>query len=257
MGALFGIGLRFRGPFDSWETALKASSGYDGAAILDRVRAAMLQVQRGTAAYERDSVVFAEPHQPFPVTAALLRAALSSGGRLSVLDFGGGLGGLLAQCRPFLFGLTSLRWFVVEQPHFAACGAREFQDSVLHFYSDLRLCLAEADPNIAVLSGVLQYVPDPDAVLDQIRAKRVPYIFVNRTPVARGDRQILVQVVPRRIYPASYPSWVFEDQFIERHCVDYAILAAFDSSGDPRVRRRGTTISFRGWLLKHKTAVPG
>ena len=79
-------------------------------------------------AFERDGVVFDQPDYNFPLLACLLRVATESGNRLRVLDFGGSLGSTYFQCRPFLGGVSELRWTVVEQPQFVECGRREFED---------------------------------------------------------------------------------------------------------------------------------
>ena len=88
-------GLRFTGDYATWDDALQNSIGYDAPAILSRTRAAMLKVKRGEAVYERDSVVFDKVEHSFPVLAGLLRAALSTSGRLVVLDFFKPEGGLM------------------------------------------------------------------------------------------------------------------------------------------------------------------
>src|SRR6187431_804796 len=48
----------FRGNYQSWDEARRASVGYDAPAILEKVRVATLKVISGEAACERDSVAF-------------------------------------------------------------------------------------------------------------------------------------------------------------------------------------------------------
>ena len=53
-------GVRWSGDYDSWTEAQKASTGYDGKVILNKVKDSLLRVKNGKAAYERDSVLFDE-----------------------------------------------------------------------------------------------------------------------------------------------------------------------------------------------------
>ena len=154
------IAPAWSGDYASWAEALAASSGYDAPAILDRVEAAALKVKRGEAVHERDSVVFDAIEYSWPLLSGLLWAAARDG-RLDVVDFGGALGSTYAQNRHFLQPLPSLRWSVVEQPHFVERGRRSFQDERLRFYESLEACLTENTPNVLVLSSVLQYLERP------------------------------------------------------------------------------------------------
>src|SRR5687768_290172 len=45
------------GDYGTWDDALRASTGYDTEIVLERTKAALLQVKSGQVAYERDSVV--------------------------------------------------------------------------------------------------------------------------------------------------------------------------------------------------------
>ena len=113
------------------------STGYADGRYLARTRAAILKVKRGEAAFERDSVTFQVMEHRFPLLAGLLRAASATGGRLSVVDFGGALGSTYFQCGQFLSVVKELpRWSVVEQPSHVACGQADLSDEQLHLLPD-------------------------------------------------------------------------------------------------------------------------
>lgn len=223
--------LRLQGVFSSWQDALRHASGYDSEQIFERVREAALKVKAGEASFERDSILFTRPQCNFPVVAALLRAAAEDRSRLSVLDFGGSLGSSYFQCRPFLGRLAQLRWSVVEQPHFVACGNELFQTEELRFYHSIADCLQAEAPQLLLFSSVLQYLEAPYAVLQQVRPETFPYVVVDRTFFTSGSADVLtVQLVPREIYPASYPAWIFSLQkFRGALSPPYEVLAEFDS----------------------------
>lgn len=215
------------GEYATWEGAAANASGYAAPEILEATRAATARVRDGEAAYERDTLTFDKPQFQWPLLAGLLRSAV--GGRLSVLDFGGSLGTSYFQCRPFLPSLE-LRWSVVEQPAHVEVGQAEFENEQLRFYRTVDECLAAEQPNVLLLSGVLQYLPEPYTFLDETLALGIPEVIVDRTPFsADGLDRITVQQVPEWLYRGSYPAWKFDRQrFLD--CFDgYRMVAEFDA----------------------------
>ena len=219
------------GDYRCWDEAERGSSGYDTRIILEKTTAALLKIKAGEAAYERDSVLFDEIQYAWPLLAGLLWVASQSGGKLDVLDFGGSLGSTYFQNRIFLSGLTELRWNVVEQPGHVRVGRERFEDDHLKFYEHVEECLAATDPNVVILSSVLQYLEHPYDTLMKLLTVPSDHVIVDRTPFWDGPAdRLCMQHVPPSIYPASYPSWVFSaDRF--RSCLrdGWQIVAEFDS----------------------------
>ena len=220
---------QFSGDYRSWAEAQAAATGYDADLILQRVAAATRQVLAGHAAYERDSVLFAEPAHPYPVLAALLRTAALNQGRLNVIDYGGSLGSTYRQCRAFLGDLPALRWCVVEQPHFAAAGSREFSTSELTFADSLAAVAWWGEPCLVLLSSVLQYLELPGQLLDDLARSQAMAIVIDRTPLsAAAQDRLCVQTVPRSIYSASYPCWILSRQaLLERQSRHWSLVSEF------------------------------
>lgn len=207
---LAGGGLRFTGPFVDWETARRASSGYATPAILERARTATHEVVAGRAAFERDSVLFQSVAYRFPLLAALLHAASMRGGRLHVIDLGGSLGSVYWQYRGLFSGLADLRWIVVEQPGYVDVGRREFSGGALDFVHSLDEAAARVQSPLVLAGSVLQYVPDAPVVLERIANTGALALLLDRTPMSDvAEDRVCVQHVPRQIYDASYPCWVF------------------------------------------------
>lgn len=249
---LRGGGIRYAGHYRDWNEASAHATGYDADAILARVRDATLKVKRGEAAFERDSVTFDKAEYVWPVLAGLMWAAARHQGCLSVLDFGGALGSTYFQHRRFLDGLAEVRWNVVEQAHFVECGNAEIAEDVLRFYPDIAACLAEQTPNVVVLSGVLQYLPEPMAILDALAQVGASVMVIDRTPFCRhaADR-LLVQHVPASIYAASYPMWVFSaSRFMESLSARWRLVSRFDDPEGEVRSRDGPLFRFEGWLLQ-------
>lgn len=238
------------GEFATWGDARAASGGYDDASILERVRDSTLQVMRGDAVYERDSVVFDHIEYAWPVLSALMWAAARDGGRLHVLDFGGSLGTSYFQNRRFLGALHDVRWGVVEQPHYVACGNEMVTSGALAFFETVGACAAALPPNVALLSSVLQYVPRYEAVVDQVASAQPSVIVVDRTIVNRSGRdRIHVQTVPPSIYAASYPCRSISEQALFR-CFEqsgYALVSDFDCPPFPALDAIGSL--FKGYVF--------
>ncbi len=241
----------FRGDFASWEDAARQSSGYDSTAIVEKTIVSVRQVLNGSAAFERDSVAFETLEHPFSLLAGLLRAAACSGGRLSVLDFGGSLGSSYFQCRGFLKAVRSLHWSVVEQPDHVRCGKAELETFEFDFFEDVGDCIARHDPNVLLLGSVLQYLPSPPATIAELLSRRIGHVIVDRTAFheGSGDR-LTVQIVPEWIYPASYPAWFFrEADFVVRFTQAGYRLVADYPCGDRMLLEKGRAY-YKGFIFE-------
>lgn len=244
----------FETGFATWAEAAGRASGYDAAAILERaVRAAAL-VRDGGAAFERDTVTFAQREVYHPLVTWLLYAARTHGA-LRLMDFGGALGSLYYQHRFLLDDLPGLRWGVVEQAHVVQAGRAGFETAALGFFDTIADCVAAIQPNFVLLSSVLQYLEEPYALLDQILAQRFPYVLVDRTMARRGmAEEIAVQHVPPSIYPASYPLWLLDAERLEACFAHhgYRVLDRFDPFPGSTFGPAASPTPYQGWFLTYE-----
>jgi putative methyltransferase (TIGR04325 family) len=247
----FGRAVYYCGDYPNWGAARANSQGYEDRRILQKVRDASRKVKAGQFAFERDSVLFTESCYPFATLATLLRAAVESAGRLAVLDFGGSLGSSYYQCRGFFPTLEVLRWGIVEQPDFVGCGRAEFEDENLKFFDDIASCVESIHPNVAFLSGVLQYIENPFEVFSELSRHNFRYLVIDRTPFGGMYRDHLtVQNVPKKIYRASYPCWVFSrSSFLAKIPERFELIAEFDSR-DGWARAGGIRFSYGGMIFR-------
>jgi putative methyltransferase (TIGR04325 family) len=227
-------GIEFRGDYRSWDDARRDSSGYDDRAVLDHTARAMRAVRDGQARFERDGVLLEEPELPLPLLAGLLRAAAENEGVLDVVDFGGALGSTYFAARRFLAPLRAVRWRVVDLPATVALGRAEFTTTELSFHASLDD--AGAAP-VLVLSGSLQFLPEPHAFLEDALTRPFRTVILDRTFVTGGARdRLTVQHVPAWIYPASYPAWFFCEPGLRAHFdSQWELLAAFHALDEPRL----------------------
>ena len=250
--SLPGGDISFRGDFDTWKAAVAASTGYDSDAILRATREAALKVKQGEARFDRDGVAFDHVEFSFSTIAALLRSASAMGGELTVLDFGGSLGTSYRQFQAFGATLRRLRWNVVEQPRVAATGRELFESTELRFFSNLAEALHEGKPDVVLLSSVLQYLPDPYAVLEELGALQASLV-IDRTPCSESGRDLLcVQTVPARIYQGSYPCWVFSRVKLESALGKRHVLRASFRDSGPGLHSELGEFVLQGYVLDAK-----
>lgn len=249
LNRLGGYAIYYRGEYPDWRVASSAAEGYDDGLLLARLEAAAVAVKNKTAAWEQDGITWDHIPPDMPIFAAMGRVALACGGRLAVLDFGGGLGSSYFQCRAFLTDSVVRSWSVVEQPALVTIGLKVARDA-LKFHPSIDDALASGHADAVLLSSVLQYLEDPWAILDRILQAEIPYLIIDRHPCTLTHQLITVQVVPPSLYPASYPSWLFDcHKLLERLVEHYELLAAWEGK-DPAIRGWGIGAEFRGYFFK-------
>ncbi|HEY0181219.1 MAG TPA: hypothetical protein VGC09_00290 [Rhodopila sp.] len=176
--------------YASYEAALgDCGAGYDDAAM-NAVRffkaANVIQALLGDAHAGNGAVATAgETIQVFRIIEQL------RGPQLNVLDFGGGFAltyFLLRKWVPLQY-----RWAVVETPMAAAMG-RAFESEALRFFDDINLAKQWLDSvDVVHSNAALQYVPSPEAVLDQFLSIRAPYLALLRCSLSHSGRAVQVQ----------------------------------------------------------------
>jgi len=218
------------GDYASWNDARANCSGYDSAIILEKVKSAMLKVKNREAVYERDSLLFDEIQYSWGLLAGLQRAASENEGELCVLDFGGSLGSTYFQNKEFLSTCKALKWCIVEQSHFVQCGKENFEDEHLKFFNTIEECLENFQPNVLLLSSVLQYLENPYEWINKFRKLNIPYIILDRTAfIEEEDDLLTIQNVPAAIYQASYPAWFFGHKMKRLLFKDKSLIIEFNS----------------------------
>ncbi len=241
------------GNYSSWEAAEKECAGYSQSSILEQVKNSILHVKNGTAAYERDSVLFDEI-QYSPALVKSLNESIQNN-QLHLLDFGGSLGSSYFQHRGIFPSNLDLKWAVVEQAHFVESGKKEIEENGLKFYSTIDEALQFQDNQVLLLSSVLAYFKSPYEIINTILTFNFEFIIVDRTAFIEGNQErITKQIVPEFIYKASYPAWFFvEAKFIAAFTEKYELIREFKSAFDPDgVLEDGAKVYRKGFYFKRK-----
>lgn len=241
------------GDYVNWQEAEKQCTGYDAINILEKVKASVLKVKNGEAAYERDSVVFDEVYCSEPLLNALKIIAKENNQSLHVLDFGGSLGSSYFQNRNFLNELKELKWSIVEQKHFVDCGKENFETEQLKFYYTIDEAIKKGKAQVLLLSSVIQYFEKPYELIEKCLSYGFDYIIIDRTSfINKKKDRVTVQIVPEYIYKASYPAWFFNEQnFINCFSNKYTIVTSFISEiSKPMNINKKTKVYWKGFFLK-------
>jgi putative methyltransferase (TIGR04325 family) len=224
--------LRLEGPFESHEEARHRSSGYDEPIVLATVRKAVQEVLEGRALYERDGTPFPVRPSHLPLT-EILRNLLEPG--MHVVDLGAGLGGTwINHCELFD---ASICYTVIEQPQFNQAGSELASRYGLPIRFEERIEDVDPPPDLVILSCVLQYLPDPYALLQGIAKLKPRTILIDRTAfIDRGPEQWWIQREPTYYSkPISYPICPLLETKLLAHLSGYRTIHRWVSPMDPRI----------------------
>ena len=254
---LFSSKYGWFGDFPSWQDAEKLCSGYDAEEIFNRVFKSALRVKNGEIPYERDSVGYSEIQYSWPILSCLLYIALKNGNNLNIIDFGGAFGSSYFQNKEFIDCLESISWNIVEQPHFIEAGKHYFENDALHFYNSIDDCIREQNPNTIFFSSSLQYISDPDALLEEVmKHKGFEYLLFDLLGITdeQHSSRITIQKVSPQIYDASFPCWFFnENELTQSLASDFTLIESFDSYiGKSILIDNKQAAKYKGYLFERK-----
>lgn len=226
-------GVRWSGPYSSWNEALKFSSGYNDQEIFKRTTGAVQRVIKGEATYERDSVLFKDQSWSFEILTALSFVETLQNEAVDIIDFGGSLGSLYFKNKIWIQQKPERQWKIVEQRHYVDWANQNIQADQLSFYKTIEEAYNPNKKQILVLSAVIHYLENPFEFLSQILNKYSFYgIYIDRTPFLLNDQNsfVSIQKVPASIYESSYPCWIFRKQdVLDKLNSDYKTLFESES----------------------------
>lgn len=243
----------FYGKYHTWEAAQKKAQGYDAAHILDQVAAVTLEVAKDPDRFERDGVILSQKDYSYPTLAYLAKLGMPDVKSRSVLDLGGSLGSVYFQFKKFFPTIDNITWSIVEQAHFVKKGKALSLSDELHFYDSIEEAIQYQSPNVMLLSSVLQYFSSPYQWLEKIVGTKIPYLIIDRLPTFhRSDDEITLQYVPKEIYSASYPAWIFsKTKLLEKLLMHYSLVHEFRAL-DGQTYLGLEQVEFRGFIFERK-----
>lgn len=220
--------LPMRGPYNSYGAALADATGYDSPVVATQVEAATRAVLEGRAVYERDGTTFSE--RPDLAIHRVLRQVVSP--NATIADFGGGLGGLFISTQDHV--PPGCRLLVIEQASMVEAGRRLAREHrlPLEFVDSREQALPPID--VLILSGVLQYLPDPWATLESLLLQTSPAIVIlDRTTIRRGGSRWYLQTNPGYYTEAvTYPVQVLDRRRLLNSFSGYRLEQSWHNSFD-------------------------
>lgn len=243
----------FSGLYGDHATAQPGTRTYDDPQVVARLVEAR-------SAFRWDEVLTPLFQQ---LAAALLAAAVRGGGfdgRLSVCDFGGGLGNGHAVMSAILGEAVRLDWDVVETPALAQVGNERFASGGLRFHDSLD-ALESRGHDVILVSGVLQYLPDPEAAFTRLARRPHRHMVMNRFPIRQAAAPVtddLCTVQDLRLLQAgvSVPHWCFSEERWLRiiGATHGAVMRWTDDFDGRHGLDDGSEVSFIGMLLSNRPA---
>ncbi len=241
----------WQGDYGSWSDAVSDSEGYASDNIFQKSKEAYLQVLKGEALFERDSVLFHQPDYNYPLIAALSHAAADLK-KLKILDFGGSFASSYYQNKRFMDALE-VDWYVVDQPQFVNFGKKNTKPPV-QFFESLEEVMKTGEVNVLLLSSVLPYLESPYNMMESFLTFDIPYLIIDRNPFCTCHTDLLtVQTVPETIYKGRYPAWFFNESklltFVEQK---YEMISTFEPYPGYTIPLGEHVGYYKGFFLKKK-----
>ena len=176
--------------------------------------------------------------------------------RVSLLDWGGGIGHYLAISRAVL-PEVEIDYHCKDVPRLCEYGRELFPDA--RFCADERSCL-DRSYDLVLASGSLQYSEDWRATLAELGAVADEYLYVTRLPVARRSASFVVVQRPYEYgYDTEYVGWVVaRDELLEAARAsalelvrEFLLTAWFSARGAPE-----DPVVHRGFLFRRAAMPP-
>ena len=205
---------------ESWESAVRKSSGYESVNVVEPIVAAARRLQSNS----RTSMVFNSRYQQ--IAAGMLfsisQERFSTGEPIRVLDVGGGGADYFYQFQDFAPQIN-FDWTVLETPAMAKAMADEFGQNLpnLRWLDSIENTNETYD--VVLCSGVLQCVEKPFDLLE-ILVKKSKFVIINRIPLVESPEHFCaVQNIITNGKRVSYPIHFFGEK---------AFLAEISQYGD-------------------------
>lgn len=231
--------------FDSWQLALKNSSGYDNSQIFNKTIRNFKKVLKKEAKFERDSVLFfynCPDKKLISIIKKLYKKKI-----INICDFGGSLASSYFQNRDYL-NTKKFHWHVVEQKRYVDFAKKNIGINNLSFHTDLNLLLKKKKFDLVIFSSVLQYLRSPYSLLDKALNKKIQNVIISRTPFFKNKEMIKIQIVPKHIYKASYPIRIFNQNKLIKFMKERGYFVKNNILTDEQI----DGINYKGFLFTFK-----
>jgi putative methyltransferase (TIGR04325 family) len=213
------------GDYKTWEDAAADSTGYENTNILEKVKTTTSILRDNPDLFEYDTILKESTDYNWHILTFLLLVSKENNNNLNIIDYGGGLGNLYFQYRPFLNG-ANIRWNIIEQPIFVNEGNKSFANNQLRFFNTLEECLEISSVDAIIFSAVIDILERPYELISKIISKNIQNIIFDRVPIQRiyGKDRITILRVYKEAYEAIIPCTIFDEVNFKKQFIDKYIL---------------------------------
>lgn len=144
---------------------------------------------------------------------------MTRGGGLNVVDLGGGSGYECFSAISLFKGLRIASWVIVEQPELAGYMQSHFEHKILRYQAEI--CDISSNIDLVIISGTLQFLPNPIIALEEVLAAKPKYVVLSRTPYWSKPTRLTQCMGWKHILSLdggrlSYPFWILEEGEVTR-----------------------------------------
>lgn len=172
----------WEGIYRRYEDVPGAGDRFDGATWINKTRAYTERMLVASKKYSMIPTEVVGEHMLLPLLAALV--CEDSGGKVRILDFGGGAGVTYVHLISSLVNCRSVDYHIVERAGVCREGEKLFEhDSGISFHSQVPTELPDLD--IVYISSALQYVENYQSLLETLTALQPKYFLFAK--LSAGD----------------------------------------------------------------------
>ena len=194
---------------ESWESAVRKSSGYESVNVVEPIVAAARQLQSNS------QTTFVSNPRYQQIAAGMLfsisQERFSNGEPIRVLDVGGAGADYFYQFQEFAPHIN-FDWTVLETPALAEAMSNEFGRNLTNLRWLDSIEHTDAIYDVVLCSGVLQCVEKPFELLESL-VKKSKFLIINRIPLVESPEHFFaVQNIITNGKRASYPVHFFGEK---------------------------------------------
>jgi putative methyltransferase (TIGR04325 family) len=247
---------------DGWRSELRHASAWSHASVKETLVEkwpVFVELTRGTGplgiAHEAPTLSRDDPdaHHLVMAFGYVLARAARGRDRVSVLDWGGGLGHYLVLSR-CLVPEVEIRYTCLDLPHLCETG-RALQDDA-HFI-DAGEAIAHDRYDLVLASGSLQCVEDWKLAIQQLAQAAGSYLYITRLPVIEKHASfVALQRAHSYGYRSEFLNWMFnrDELLVTVAAAGLTLEREFVFHRLPVIARAPEQADVRGFLFRRGTA---
>lgn len=224
---------RLVGKFKEWDDAL-VGCGYNNINIINALVMSDRELESGNGRFQRDGRIFYKEEYSQPLLLGLFLLLQNYKFiKLNILDFGGGLRTTYDQHKKYF--TDKINWNIIERSEIVDYAINNNKYKNLFYYKNIKYYSnININTDLIFLSASLQYCKNPFSILEELIALNAKIIVIDRISISINDEDeyLMIENVPKYIYNASYPIWIFNKKRLIKYMesLNYNFFDKFESA---------------------------